>query len=424
MAFQPGITALNEVYLMGTRLHTNIRDAIITASLDSGADRISQLELEFVDPDFRILSSGVVSSGMRVNFIGYDLEVSAIAVGDQNNVETVNVKCRPLMFRRLDARRGPMVMRNVSPSEFVIAECKAVGASYVVQPSARRKQVARDVPQGSTETTHPPSSWSTFQRLANELKFLLFESKNTLYFGQPSWFVANLGSAISVGYKTGPEELRSQTVPSCRHSLDDPDGTIISLELPITRAPDVAVGRGLDLTGVPTFNARYMINSVSCDLLSAAARISVEGRRTGDFLPVVESGVRKNTKSAEDFTYWAIQQLGDRYQFGVEVRPQDVDPVAFDASELVSWAAYQVGINLPDEADEQITYCTDRGGEIAVADAVVVRGALLWYPGHIAISIGNGKVVEALESKLGVVAGDVTSRFQKAAKIPGMIYGR
>lgn len=425
MALLPGLSALNEVYLMGTRLNINVRDAILSASIDSGTDRISQLELEFADPNFRILSSGVIASGMRVNFVGYDLEISNIATGGSGSTETVNFKARPLMYRRLDNRRGSKVMRKVSPSDFVISECNAVGASYLVQPSARRNQVARDVPQkGSTESTHTPSTWTTFQRLANELNFLLFESRNKLYFGERSWLVNNIAAAVPVGYKTGPEQYRTETIPQCKQSLDDPNGTMVSFELPLTRFSEMFVGRAIDLTGVPTFNARYMVESVSCDLLSPTARISVDSRRIGSFAPVVEAGVRKNTKSAEDFVYWSMQQLGDRYQFGVEVRPEDPDPVAFDASELVAWASAQVGIALPDEANEQIAFCTDRGGEIPVADAVAIRGALLWYPGHIAISIGGGKVVEALESKLGVVTGDVANRFQKAAKIPGMIYGR
>lgn len=422
---QPGVTALNEVFLMGTQLNLNVRDAITTATFDAGVDRVSQLELEFSDPDFRILGSGIIAAGMRTSFVGYDLEVSAIETGGSSNIETVNIKCRPLMFRRLDSRRGAKVMRNASPSEFIIDECKAIGASYVVQPSPRRNQVARDVPaKGSTEGTHPPSSWTTFQRLANELNYLLFEAQNTLYFGQASWLVANVATVLAVGFKTGPEAYRTLDVPSCRQSLDDPTGTTTRFNLPISRAAESVVGRGFDLTGVPTFNARYMIDTVSCDLLSPTAQVTVEGRRTGDFVQVVESGVRKNTKSAEDFVYWAMQQMGDRYEFGVQVQPTDPDPVAFDAAQLVAWAAYQVGIVLPGDANEQIDYCIAQSGEITVDQAITTRGALLWSNGHIAISLGNGKTVEDLASKMAVVSESAFDRFTKAAKVPGLLYGR
>ena len=54
--------------------------------------------------------------------------------------------------------------------------------------------------------------------------------------------------------------------------------------------------------------------------------------------------------------------------------------------------------------------------------AIRTRGALLWHPGHIAISLGNGRTIEAANPSAGVVSYGARGRFQAGALIPGMRY--
>jgi len=115
-------------------------------------------------------------------------------------------------------------------------------------------------------------------------------------------------------------------------------------------------------------------------------------------------------------------QLGDRYVFGAEVDLDDPDPDVWDCSELVQWAAHQAGVYMPDGSTAQIFWCASHGLSIGVEAAARTRGALVAHLGHIAISLGDGRVVEAANPSSGVTIGTITHRFTMGLKIPDMIY--
>jgi cell wall-associated NlpC family hydrolase len=129
----------------------------------------------------------------------------------------------------------------------------------------------------------------------------------------------------------------------------------------------------------------------------------------------------------------ALAQRGDRYIFGVMDRLDDPNPGAFDCSMLVQWSAHQAGTDLQRNAWHQYQQLHDQGMTIPVQDAIHTPGALLFsfnsdpngsnapVHQHVAISLGNGKTIEALGAQYGVNEFDATTkRFQYAAVIPGI----
>ena len=136
---------------------------------------------------------------------------------------------------------------------------------------------------------------------------------------------------------------------------------------------------------------------------------------------------------AERFVQEALAQAGDRYVFGKEARLDDPDPAVFDCSELVQWAAHRVGVEVSDGSWLQYLQLQKQGGAISVEEALHTRGALLFYfstppssagrPGkaHVAISLGDGRTIEARSPTDGVGSFAATSkRFNYAAVIPGL----
>ena len=134
--------------------------------------------------------------------------------------------------------------------------------------------------------------------------------------------------------------------------------------------------------------------------------------------------------------YGARRAIPDR-SFNVEritsIKPDGVEPT-FDLeiegshnyisdgivahnSELIEWAASRVGISprVPDGSSAQINHCRS----IPVDQAIRTKGALLWHSGHIAISLGNGRTVEAQNPKAGVVQANAGNRFKRGGLIPG-----
>jgi peptidoglycan hydrolase-like protein with peptidoglycan-binding domain len=127
--------------------------------------------------------------------------------------------------------------------------------------------------------------------------------------------------------------------------------------------------------------------------------------------------------SAELFVQRALAQNGDRYVFGAETNLNDKNPNAFDCSELVQWAAHQAGVKVPDGSWNQEAMSKNAGMKISVEEALRTRGALLFKPGHVAISLGDGRTIEAKGSKWGVGVFNGQGRFTSGGLIPGMSYG-
>ncbi len=129
----------------------------------------------------------------------------------------------------------------------------------------------------------------------------------------------------------------------------------------------------------------------------------------------------------------ALSQVGTPYVFGAEAAATDLDPASFDCSELTQWAAAQAGVDLPDGSWIQYLQAKDSGNAISVDDALRTPGALLFSfdqeptadggrpPGaHVAISLGDGRTVEARGRAYGVTVAQAGNRFTHAALVPGL----
>jgi hypothetical protein len=135
----------------------------------------------------------------------------------------------------------------------------------------------------------------------------------------------------------------------------------------------------------------------------------------------------KGNGSASDFVRIAMSQVGKQYIFGAEANPNDPNPRAFDCSELVEWAVKRAGGNIVDGAANQFNYCKQHGTLISVQQALRTPGALLFYKDlkHVMISLGDGRVVEAGNSRVGVVVRPASVHSDKigyAALVPGLRY--
>lgn len=145
------------------------------------------------------------------------------------------------------------------------------------------------------------------------------------------------------------------------------------------------------------------------------------GKPTGEHPDL--SNMPTGSGSVGDFLKAALAQDGDKYVFGHEVDLKDANPDTFDCSELVQWACAQAGINIPDGTMNQEPYLQQHGTQMSVEEAIRTPGALLYKDGHVAISLGDGRTIEAKGSAYGVKIDSAEGRFTRAYKIPGMNYG-
>ena len=131
----------------------------------------------------------------------------------------------------------------------------------------------------------------------------------------------------------------------------------------------------------------------------------------------------------------ALAQSGDRYEMNVVADQNDPDPDVFDCSELVEWAAAQVDVDVGTASYLQYLDMKNASALVDVQQALDTPGALLFtfsnepVPGggrpskaHVAISLGDGRVIEARSTRDGVGVFNAGDRFNYAAFIPGMDY--
>lgn len=136
------------------------------------------------------------------------------------------------------------------------------------------------------------------------------------------------------------------------------------------------------------------------------------------------------------FVQAALDQSGDHYVFGAETSLSDPNPSAFDCSELTQWAAAQAGVDLPDGSWTQYLSLQKQGATMSVDEALHTKGALLFSfsdpptasggrpsKAHVAISLGDGRTIEARGTKYGVGSWSGEHRFNYAAAVPGLVAG-
>lgn len=152
--------------------------------------------------------------------------------------------------------------------------------------------------------------------------------------------------------------------------------------------------------------ARDLVDAITATIVHTTSSSSGSGGSSG------------GPKTAARFVAIALAQAGDRYVYGAEASASDANPNAFDCSELVQWAAARAGVAFVDGSSAQRAACH----HISVATAIRTRGALLFHPGHVAISLGNGRTIEAANPGAGVVSYSAAGRFDAGGLIPGMRY--
>jgi hypothetical protein len=275
------LTGVDSIIVRGSTLQANARDALVRADFSTELDQVSQLTMQFLDPTFKVLGAGFFLPGTAVQFEDYRLDVASLEVGDIDGVEGFTVKARSASVRLLKDSRGALVVTNMSPSEYVANRCASFGIRSVVQSSERRPQIARDIPQPGQTYSEPPSDWTTFKRLAEEIGFVLFEVVDVVYFGKPSWLIANTPDEVIAAYKTGDERNWVNGVPQCVKSSDS-IVTTVEVEFPTNYTGYARPGKRLQLQGVPLFNGAYLISGVSVDLLDPSANVSVSAETPTD----------------------------------------------------------------------------------------------------------------------------------------------
>lgn len=258
---------LGKVIARGGKLSADVAERVTTGSVELTSSEATQLTLQLIDDaDFNVLGSRLFDAGTpdkpgsRLDYGGLRLEVRAVEIGSLGTDNLLTITARSLGLSKLKRTRGAKVRRNLSPTAFARAEAKAAGLEFVGQSSGKRKTIAR---KGGDDAE---TSWDVITRLAGECGFITYEAAGVLYFGKPSWLVDEL-DAYKLRWKGEQTSGDLDALPVCRRSGDDPKRlATVDAVLRGDAAEELTPGEALDLAGIPTFEGRYLIDTVTIPL--------------------------------------------------------------------------------------------------------------------------------------------------------------
>jgi intein/homing endonuclease len=126
----------------------------------------------------------------------------------------------------------------------------------------------------------------------------------------------------------------------------------------------------------------------------------------------------------------AVEPDGVEATYDIEIEGTHnfvAEGVVVHNSELVQVCAHKAGGYMPDGSSTQRAYCRDHGTLVSIERAYGIYGALLFIQTsshhHVAVSLGNGKTIEARGSAYGVGSWDARRRgWTSAGLIPSFDY--
>jgi cell wall-associated NlpC family hydrolase len=222
----------------------------------------------------------------------------------------------------------------------------------------------------------------------------------------------------------------------------DADGITDGMEVQHGSDPLGPSGGPFDHTPTPAWTlqgaAQARADAAAAATAQQAAARQTAAAQTDQLTSTSAASTPSDTSSrtADDklsiFLSSAKHQVGDRYVYGAPRTPTAKDPKTFDCSSFTQWAARQAGVKLDSTAEYQYMQLKHSNHLIPVEQALKTKGALLFYfsreprgglpagQAHVAISLGDGRTVEAKGTRYGVGEWSAKHRFNYAATIPGI----
>ena len=418
-------------------------NALLSADMSLTVDEASEMQFVMNDPGWAYLKSfgekgplgkfGTYNSVMKLACTGYSLDGGPTGNGG------TTIKFQPQGIVRSRKIKGPLTREGITPSQFVKDAATSAGMTSVVQDSPGRPSISRDVPDEQSPDEEA-NEWTTLNRLAAEEGFLLFECNNVLYFGSPQWLFDTRPAHI-VAMRDADRPNRIVTLPTIDVTSAEMDDEI-SFDLRLESVGKILPGHGITIKDVPGVGGKkLLVTSVSYPLagnglmqITAKRPWKIEKQDTPEQAAAKQAqsnssggggggggavtggkGVKFRYTPGKDegvqMVDAALEYLGITYSWGggnfqgptkgirdggVADQHGDYNKVGFDCSGLTLYAAYQ-GTNGRVKLGHYTGTQIGQGRQISAGE---VKAGDLVFPnsGHVAICMGNGKMVEAPQS--------------------------
>ncbi|HZA72079.1 MAG TPA: NlpC/P60 family protein [Propionibacteriaceae bacterium] len=451
-AAQETLDGIAGLRVLGTQVVADLSNAIIgNPTFTAAVDTVPHVAFTIADPEGELLwrQGNAWVQGNRVQYRDLDLRIDEVKFEPgSHSTGQLTITCVDDIVYALMKLRGPRTAEGISATQWIAQELALAGVDpnryFLGESVPTQSVIARDDEDqaGTGGGGEIPSAWTTIVRLAKELGKRIFVSGRRLVFGSAAFAMQwSAPGPLRLSWHAPPTEgERFLTMPSTKRTSigSRSDVVQVTARIPLNRAQFFRPGVPVIIRNTPTIAGDSWVTFM-CTSVAHTLGTDTDGAEIMLTLPVdpppqpptqpTSASTNGGSASAAGtsgggadgqvgrFVALALQQAGKRYVFGAEASPSDPNPRTFDCSELVEWAAARAGISprVPDGSSAQINHCRS----IPLAQAIRTKGALLWTPGHIAISLGNGKTIEAMNSQAGIRQGNAAGRFKRGGLIPG-----
>lgn len=296
---------------------SDIDKMIISIQVSYTMSMASELRFTVIDPDFSMLSKNYFQVGRTVIYTTQTLGTINEFASPNSGQKIVENVDQLFEISRIDVSQGPgqspqvavtcyskavqQMKRDKNPkaikqegTAFVRSAAKTYGLKFVGERTSKTKKI-----NSAKGDKQAESLWQVIERLATDSKFVVFETNATLVFASQKYLLNKWGTKsdtvqswdkkkkkmvpktekyIPLVYPSVPTITENGQVinpafeilniPSFEYSENDPYDGRGSLQLSRTNATQLRPGMTIDIKGVPQFNGRYLIESVSFDDLS------------------------------------------------------------------------------------------------------------------------------------------------------------
>lgn len=399
-----------------------LEDAIVgMPELVMTIDGASTLTMTVADHDRKLASSEAFTTRSWARITDLNANFELVAAGKTGNDVTLTFEDAIAAALRKETGKRRWAAGSATRREILIQLCKAAEVPYRIDPQKRRP-VQDLVERGGKDKT---SSWDLAGTLATDINWRRFSNGRRLIVGGDDWLLER---------DEKPTLIRENSGPWGSVDFDLDTGKRAATCTVTVEAETAALVPG-DACRIrddyPATNGRWFVAEYRQSLGSSFATVTLtrkqhtlkEPKGTGGrgdrgdntFIPDREGDAGASNAGAatnparEKMVRFALAQAGDRYVWGGN------GPSGWDCSGLVQAATAAGGKQLTKPSASQWGTCVAQGRTISIAEALRIRGALLFKIGgttnHVAISLGNGSTIEAMGSAYGVlVAGNAANR--------------
>ena len=260
---------------LGTFAGTNVRQAATSLQFSWTIDAVSQLTIELIDQDYKMLNNNYFLLRRDVYYRDHYFEIARVSIGPgEGSSPKIRLECRSKSAQLMKRDKNPEAYSGISATDYARIVADRFSLGFVGQETSKQRVIAKSSSERSDE-----SVWTVLQRSAQEANFVVFEVNQTLYFGSEEWLLGKWGNIdLYWGFGMNRESpFALYQIPACARSDDDVNAASFRAVVERGGGESLRPGMTVNLGGINSFSGQYLVTEVEYDV-GTRNPVSVSGR--------------------------------------------------------------------------------------------------------------------------------------------------